>query len=80
MSITPLIEWFNKLPIEQISQKAFDGLPEYSCSYPSQTTIGKVWKSKLDYYDESKGWMIGEYIEVGKVDKVGIDWRRVKII
>ena len=57
-----------------LTKEEFDNLPEYSCSLPTGTTIGKKWKSKVNYNDSSKGWLLAEYIEIGKKDKVGIKW------
>lgn len=72
----------NKLEVERISRSLFDKLPEYSCTIPTGTTIGKVWRRKKDYYDESKGWLIGEYVTdpQGDPKMVGIQWREPLII
>lgn len=68
-----------ELPIEVMSQKAFDSLDEYSCSVPTGQRIGKVWKCKVDYYDESQGWLIREYVSHPDPRKVGISTRRIQI-
>jgi len=57
----------------------FDELPEYSCSLPTGTTIGKKWKRKKVYTDESKGWLMGEYIPDADPKMVRIRWREVVI-
>jgi len=49
----------------RLTQKEFDDLSDYSCSVPTGVVIGKRWKRRRDYYDESKGWYIGEYVQDG---------------
>ena len=46
-----------------ISQQELDDLPEYSCSIPTGVVVGKRWKRAKNYYDRSKGWVVGEYCE-----------------
>ncbi len=64
-----------------ITQKEFDSLPEYSCSIPTGTTIGKRWKRHDGIFDPTyKGpyyWYIGEYIDIGDPDKVGIRYKKI---
>lgn len=58
----------------QLTQAEFDALPEYSCSLPTGTTTGKLWKRDLSFRDPyhmpphgRSGWMRGEYgARVGK--------------
>ena len=75
-------EWVGKLDPETISRKTFDSLLEYSCSLPTLTTIGKVWKCDLNfgYPTDEKVWVICEYIEIGEKDRVGIERRRPVIV
>ena len=75
-------KWYSELEEEPISQKAFDSLYEYSCSIPTLTTIGKVWKSDLNFGlpTDEKVWVICEYVEIGKKDRVGIERRRPVIV
>lgn len=58
-----------------VTEREFRELPEYSCSLPTGQTIGKKWKRQKDYYDESKGWLMGEYIPDPDPEMVGIRWR-----
>jgi hypothetical protein len=58
----------------ELSRAEFDALLDYSASIPTGTTIGKKWKRRNDYYDESKGWVMGEYFDIGEKDSVGIRW------
>lgn len=60
-----------------ISQDELDGLPEYSASLPTGTTIGKRWKAKR----ANGEWQIGEYVldPRGDPEFAGIRWRDVVI-
>jgi hypothetical protein len=62
-----------------LTKDEFDALPEYSCSTPTGTTIGRLWKRKKDYDDETKGWKMGEYTPHYKPKTVGIRWRHIVI-
>lgn len=62
-----------------MNQKEFDNLPDYSCSIPSLTTIGKRWKRSESYCKPREKWLMGEYVEIGSADKVGIKWREIMI-
>lgn len=63
-----------------ISRAELFALPEYSCSIPTGTTIGKRWRSDVNAYrehvvpEDQHEWQIGEYIEHPDLDKVGIRW------
>lgn len=64
-----------------ISREDLDKLPEYSCSLPTLTTIGKRWSCMLHHGAsakrfplEKREWQIGEYVEHSNPEKVGIDW------
>jgi hypothetical protein len=63
-----------ELPVEEMTQKAFDGLPHYSFSLPTATTIGKVWKAQ-----RGDDWIIGEYVKHNDPGFVGIQWRKIII-
>ena len=54
-----------KPQVERISKKAFDSLPEYSCSIPTGVFIGKVWKCNLNFTKRIPGedWVIREYVK-----------------
>lgn len=59
-------------------------LPEYSCTLPTGTTVGKKWKRHEPYRrhcqdDPGCGhWFLGEYVDIGKSDEVGIIWRKIQ--
>ena len=55
-------------------------LPDYSCTLPTGTTIGKRWKRRRNYYDESKGWVMGEYAPCAEPGYVAIVWRDVLLV
>lgn len=61
-------------------QEAFSALPDYSCSIPTGKTIGKRWKRRRDYTDESKGWLLGEYAEDPDPEFVRIKWRNLLVV
>ena len=71
-------DWLKKLPRERITQRAFDGLPEYSMSNPTGTVIGKVWKCNMNVFRTDGPdplWVICEYIDIGDPKNVGIYYR-----
>lgn len=66
-----------------LTQQEFDDLLNYSCSYPTGTTIGKRWKSCEHYRrqkDPNVTWFMGEYVEHPKPKTVGIVWRKIIIV
>lgn len=63
-----------------LTQEEFDNLPEYSCSYPTGTTIGKKWKARWPYSNVPEEWYLREYTgytEDG--EHVSISNRRIQI-
>ncbi len=73
-----------KYETEKISRKAFNKLLEYSCSLPTRTTIGKVWKKDRNFGSNTnvKDWLICEFITdpQGDPTMVGIEYRIPDII
>lgn len=63
-----------------VDAEAFAALYDYSCSVPTGTTIGKRWKRRRDYYDETKGWVLGEYAAHPNPDVVRIVWRDLVVV
>lgn len=63
-----------------VTQAAFDALPEYSCSIPTGTRIGKRWKRAKNYRDRTKGWWLGEYEQHPDPDFVRIRWRDLMVV
>ena len=61
----------------------FRALPEYSCSVPTGTEIGKRWKRRIPYHGEPCEWFLGEYVEPDAEQKekgqVGIQWTRIEV-
>jgi hypothetical protein len=60
-----------------ISWSEFDALPEYSCSIPTGTTVGKKWKRPVPYEirtDPPNTWVLGEYVECSVPGEIGIEW------
>lgn len=60
-----------------LTKKEFADLPDYSCTLPTGTTIGKQWKRRNNYYDESKGWCRGTYSRQIDKDTVEITWEKI---
>lgn len=60
---------------EVISEADLIALPEYSCTLPTGTTLGKRWRCATKYTDrDSTEWMIATYVEHPDPDRVGIAW------
>jgi len=70
-----------------LTEKQFKDLPEYSCSIPTGTTIGKQWKHNRFAFDPSardprtgntiEEWYLHEYIEHKDPGKVGISTKSI---
>ncbi len=58
------------LPLSEVN-----ALPEYSCSLPTGTTIGKRWKCRT----RQGTWVLGEYVVSELPGMVGIRWSRIVI-
>jgi len=69
----------------KLTRKQLEKYPEYSCSIPTGTKIGKVWRRGEPYVGERKQWYLGQYVKEvpgrveGTVD-VLISWIKVIII
>lgn len=62
-----------------ISRSELAQLPEYSCSVPTGTTLGKRWRRNLNAYRPDRvgvpaEWVIGEYVAHPDPTLVGIRW------
>lgn len=60
-----------------ISRSELAALPEYSCSIPTGTTIGKRWRRNVQAYRPRVAepeWMLGEFVDIGSEEEVGIRW------
>lgn len=70
-----------------LTKKEFDQLPEYSCSLPTGTTIGKKWKRNdlafvSSAHDPRTGnsiqkWYLMEYVEHPDPKLVGINTKKI---
>ncbi len=63
----------------------FDALLDYSCSLPSGTFLGKVWKRSDAFYrgrnpDEPLLWQLAEYVPCDIPGQIGIKWRDLEVI
>lgn len=66
--------------IAVVDREAFDALLDYSGSVPTGTMVGKRWKRRRDYHDESKGWLMGEYAEHPDPELIHIIWRDLEVV
>lgn len=62
-----------------ISVRELAQLPEYSCSVPTGTTIGKRWRRDVNAYRQDRRgappeWVLGRYVDIGDPENVGIEW------
>lgn len=62
-----------------ISREDLNALPEYSCSIPTGTVIGKRWRRNVNAYRKDRvglppEWMLGEYVDIGSETDIGIRW------
>lgn len=74
------------LPRLYISAAEFDRLPTYSL-IPTGTIIGKRWRrddaesrGRWGSTRSGKRWLVGEYVELGSKDYVGIRWYEPVIV
>lgn len=74
-------------PILRLTAQEFMDLREYSCSYPTGTTIGKRWRrldGSFDHKWQARGgkpfWVIGEFVDHPDPRLVKINWYRPVII
>lgn len=58
--------------VVRMSDADRDQLPEYSCSLPTATTIGKRWRRR-----SNGAWWLGEYYDIGDPKRVGIRWAKI---
>jgi hypothetical protein len=78
--LAEMMDYYNSLPPERLSLRAFQSLPEYSISTPTGTAVGKVWKRDLNFYRQfgpGAIWIICEYLDHAiDPNLVTIDFRR----
>ena len=55
-----------------LTEIEFNQLPNYSCSYPTDTTIGKRWKRGEPYVRDPHTWYLCEYVESNIEGMIGI--------
>lgn len=69
-----------------LTKQEFDSLPEYSCSIPTGTTIGKKWKMnrfafvKFEDGIKREEWHLCEYVEHADPKLVGISYKSIVAI
>jgi hypothetical protein len=63
-----------------MSALQFEELPDYSCSLPTGTRIGKRWRRREPYIIQSGTmftYWLGEYVHSSDPETVGIEWRQI---
>lgn len=63
-----------------LSKQEFDALPEYSCTLPTGTTVGKRWKLGWPYHEPRTRWFLGEYAKSDLPGMVDIVWREIVFV
>jgi hypothetical protein len=65
-----------------MDQEYFRQLGEYNSSLPSGTFIGKRWKRSVQdpTRQETKDWVMGEFVDIGSKSEIGIKWRKIEVI
>ena len=70
--------------IVTMTPEEFKQLPEYSCSFPDSSQLGKQWKCNRNAYPPRQGttplWFLGEYTEHPNPKKFYIRWHRIRVI
>jgi hypothetical protein len=61
-----------------VSLNAFNALGDYSCTIPSGTVIGKVWK-RHELYSGRGQWWFGQFSRCEDPEMVNIIWRELHI-
>lgn len=67
----------------RLTEAEFYALPDYSCTLPTGTTIGKRWRRREPYEigpEIENVWYMGEYVECDDPGKVGIEWSLIEIL
>lgn len=63
-----------------LSIKEFESLPDYSCSLPSGTIVGKRWRRRIPYRTDQPGpyeFYLAEYVESKLPGQIGITWTKI---
>lgn len=76
-----------------MTRETFQKLPEYSCSLPTGTAIGKRWRRLKRWLEPlepvpgqgqvvvtRESWVLGEYVECEEAGYVGIKWRKILLV
>lgn len=69
-------------PLVTMTPVELNALPEYSCSLPTGTTIGKRWRKRIPYYTNQplQCWLVAEYVDHPDPNLTGIKWRQVVLV
>lgn len=67
------------MPVICMLQHEFDALPEYSATFPTGQTIGKMWRRHDGAHDrrcKNPQWFVLQYVDHPDPKLVGIKWYR----
>lgn len=73
------VPWPEEILVDEktavMTRRAFEKLPDYSCSLPSGTYLGKRWRTHF-----RDGWFMREFIDCDIPGEIGIRNRRIEIV
>lgn len=77
-----------EVEVDLLTEKELMALPNYSCTLPTGTVVGKKWRRDMNEPKRFHGhdktlpelWWTGEFIPDDRPGMIGIRWRRVVIL
>jgi len=60
-----------------MTKEIFEQLKDYSCTMPTGVYPGKMWKRRMNYHDESKGWLLVWYGHCDKPNHCSKNFREI---
>jgi hypothetical protein len=68
------------LPVQRISRTEFLSLPEWRVpSHLPPGELGFRWRQRLKNRKDCEVWLSGQFVSVGRIDVLGVDWRLLEI-
>lgn len=74
----------NRVEIAEVEERAtvtletFHKLDDYSCSLPSGTIVGKIWKRHQPFGGRGQ-WWLGQYLKSEDPEMIDIVWRELHV-
>ena len=62
-----------------VPHESFEKLDDYSCSVPTGTVIGKIWR-RGEPFEGPRTWWLGQYVKADNLNYVDIKWRELYVI